>query len=316
MASTGQGGTIAIATETTFGVRPASPAWEFFPWMSESLTFDKERMENTAILPDQQSLHADQRNGGPVSAGGDLQLNLQQAGQEILLEHMFGDVDVTGSGPYVRTYVPADLKGKSFTTQIVRPDVGGTSRPFDYLGCKVASWSLAFAVGEWVTLAVTLVARNEVTNQTAATPVFIADAKKAYKFVYATVTTLAGQTIKIKSGTLTGDNKLATDRRFMEAGGLIAEPLTTDLKEFAGDVTTEFVSLAQYNQYLADTVAELVLTFASGDNEFEITAQVQFGGTTPNMGGRGIIDQALPFKCLETDAAPPIKVVMTNSTED
>ena len=54
----------------------------------------------------------------------------------------------------------------------------------------------------------------------------------------------------------------------------------------------------------------------SGDNEFEITAQVQFGGTTPNMGGRGIIDQALPFKCLETDAAPPIKVVMTNSTED
>lgn len=154
----GLAGQIGFVTETTVNVAKAPTL--FLPLVDESITMDKERLESDAIIAGRRVIDSDQWNGGPITVGGDVGLELTNRGLGTLFRHMFGGKSTSGSDPYTHTFTPGDLSGLSFTTQVGVPGVGGTVHPKTASGCKVASWEIACTAGEIATLGLSIVAQK------------------------------------------------------------------------------------------------------------------------------------------------------------
>ena len=134
---------------------------------------------------------------------------------------------------------------------------------------------------------------------------------KPLKFNHASVT-LGGAAVNVKSLTLSGNNTLDDSRRFL-GSQYIAEPLEMGLREYTGSLEIEFTDLTQYTRFVAGTEAALVASFVSGTDSVTITSNVRIDGSTPNVGGREILTQTLPIKCVasSTDASA-ITAVLVN----
>lgn len=309
---------LGFAAEPTWGTRTAPT--DFLPLVEESLDHERERLESEGIIAGVTVLGSEQWNGGNVTVGGDVGLELYTEGLDLLLEHMFGTVDVTGTGPYVRTYKPAagSIDGKGLTIQIGRPGVGGVVHPFDVVGAKIAEWEIACSEGEIATLGLTIVARSMVTGQTLAVPTYLPGATKPFKFNHGKLT-IAGQPVKITEATVSGDNGLKDDRRFIVDGadGEIDEPLEESLREYTGEVTAEFVDLTQYQRFVDGTEHPFVLNFTAGAAQLEIAGNVRLDGGTPQVSGREILEQSLPVKFVRpagsVDDGDAISVTTTTS---
>lgn len=281
-----------VAAETTVGT--AVTVSTFYPLVSESIKRDEAFTESDAIYAGKTVMTVDQQNSGNVTVSGDVGLELNTLSLRPLLKAMFGTE--AGSGPY--TYTPGDLYGNSLTIQIGRPGVDGTVRPFTYAGCKVASWEIACAAGEIATLGLTVMGTvvDETTGVALASASYTAS-QKAFKFSGATVT-VAGSSVPVKQLTISGDNSLE-ERRFL-GSQYTAEPIATGLRSYTGALQAEFTDLTLYNLYRNHTTAAIVASFVNGSSSLVITMNARIDGETPNVGGRGILEQSLPFTCLAT----------------
>lgn len=135
---------------------------------------------------------------------------------------------------------------------------------------------------------------------------------KPLKFNHAALT-VGGTTIKAKGFTLTGDNALADDRRYL-GQQYISEPLEKDLRKYDGSLDLEFTDLTQYRRYLNATEAALVISFTSGADSVTFTMNVRFDGDTPVVAGRDILKQKVSFKAVGSSGdASAITAVLVNS---
>jgi hypothetical protein len=370
---------IGFADEVTPGL-PVAPS-VFLPLSTESLSQERERLESEGIRAGRRVLDPLQWNGGNHTVGGDVGLELYDVGTTKLLKHCFGGVATTGVGPYQHVFTPGDLSGKSFTTQVGRPDVGtGAVHPFTYDGCKVASWEIACQAGEIATFGVTVVGMREqagsrvvtdgVTTDTesvitsasaaftqadvgasvsgtgipagarilsvtnATTAVLSANATatdtgvsitiglalgavtypaniRPFKFNHIGVT-VGGSPVNVKGLTLSGDNGLNADRRFLNDEH-IKEPLEADLRTYEGTLDVEFTDLGLYRRFLAGEEAAVVATAVRGASSLTITTNVRFDGETPGVSGREILEQTVPIKCVGSTDAAAITVTLTNA---
>jgi hypothetical protein len=154
----GMAAQIMWAVETTAGV-PVTPT-AANPLISESLTIERERLESAGIIASRRVLTSDQWNGGNITVGGDISLELYNRGLGKLFRGMFGAVNTTGAGPYTHVFTPGDLSDDVLTVQVGLPGTGGTVHPKTVGGAAVASWEIAGSAGEIVTLGATLAAMN------------------------------------------------------------------------------------------------------------------------------------------------------------
>jgi hypothetical protein len=305
----GMSGQVGYKTESVVGTGVTVD--RFLPFVSESLTDQLERLESEGIVAGRRILDTEQWNGGNRTIGGDVGHELYQQGTALLWSHILGANTTTGSGPYTHTARIGDLTGKSFTTQIGKPGTGGTVHPFTFTGCKVASWELAVAQGAIATLGLTLIAMGATTGTALAAATFGAGALQPFKFNHGAIS-LGGSAVKVKQATVSGDNHLADDRRFI-GQTTIDEPLEVDYREITGSLEVEFQNLTQYNHYVAGDELELILAFTSGANSCTLTANIRLDGETPQVGDKGIVPQNLPFKVIGNGSdASAISVVTVN----
>lgn len=154
---------IGWAIETTAGTIVTPTV--FNPLVSESLSIERARLESAGIIAGKRVMTSDQWNGGNITAGGDVGLELYNKNLHELFRGIMGAT--SGSGPY--TLTPGDLSDDVLTVQVGLPGVGGTVHPKTLGGCAVASWEIAGTAGEIVTLGATLAAMNgHIGSRTAA----------------------------------------------------------------------------------------------------------------------------------------------------
>jgi hypothetical protein len=289
---------LGFAAETVFGT-PVTVN-NFVPLVSESVKRSEAFVESDSIIAGRTMRTENQRNGGPVSIEGDLALELMSHDMEILFRHMLGTQSGAGTlaSPWVTT--PGSLSGLGLTVQIGRPDIGGTVRAFTYGGVKIASWEIACAADEIATLGLSIVGTVEETTATSLATASFTSGIRPFKFNHGTVT-VGGSAVNVKQITISGDNALDTGRRFLGTK-LTAEPFQSDLRTITGSMQLEITDLTQYNRYIAQSSHAVVLTFTNGTQQIAITMNVRFDGETPNVGGRGIIEQPLPFTCFASGA--------------
>jgi len=150
--------------ESTYGT--AATISRFWPFTSEGLRQDIARMESKGLRAGTRVLRSDQWAAGQKTVAGPLELEILDRSMGLLLKHAFGGLATSTptNGILTRDHVftPGDLP-VGLTLQVGKPDESNTVHPFNYLGSRVASWSLAASVGEIGKLGLDIVAQDENT---------------------------------------------------------------------------------------------------------------------------------------------------------
>lgn len=311
MGASGLSGQLMIVDEITYGTYEA-PTRGFEFTGEGPVAYEREVIESMGIRAGRrlQSRFAQ----GVQRIAGDLTMELAPQGFGLWLKHIFGGVVTSGSGPYVHTFTPGTLTGKSLTVQLGRPDVGATVRPFSYLGCKVTEAELSAQVNEYAMLDVSLYGAHEDTGQSLAVASYPATLTP---FVFTQgVLSVAGSNVDVRNFTLHFDNALLIDRHFIRSTTpeRPKEPLEGGFRQVTGSFEADFESLTAYNRYINATQAALVLTFTAAPHSLVITMNTRFDGSTPGINSlEEIVAQTMEFKALSTTSdAAAITAVLTN----
>ena len=132
----GLSASFGIATESTFGTPVA--ATRFYEFDSETLGMKKHTAQGLGLRQGGLGKRGARRIFTGREAGGDVNLDAPTAGLGLLLQHMLGSFTTTatsvGGGLYQQVHNLGSLNGKSFTTQVVKPDTTGvlTQEAFTY----------------------------------------------------------------------------------------------------------------------------------------------------------------------------------------
>lgn len=300
---------LMMAAEVTTGtfVTPTK-AYEV---RTESIALEIDRTESEAIRSGQRVMRSEDWTPGTQKVSGDIELELSTKNWAFLFSHMLGSVATTGAGPYTHTITPGDLSGKSLSVQAGRPDIGGTVRAFSWAGMKVASWELSCKVDELALVKLSMVGMTETTATALATASYTSS-NSLFSFTHGALS-VAGSSFPVKDITLSGDNGLDGER-FYIGQPTTSEPLEAKWRKYAGSLTADLVDVTAYNRYVNGTEAALVLTFTRGTDVIQITENVRFDGSSPEVGGPEILEQSHDFVAVgpSTDAGA-ITVVVTSS---
>lgn len=201
--ASGLAGQWGAVDETTYGVAPSLAAAKFYACDSDTLKLHKVPKDGTGIYAGAQFLTANRRYALEYSAGGALPMDLPERGLQQWLLRMMGSYGQSAAtltqdgvtGAYKSVHAPGFIDGRSFCLQAGRPDVGGTVSPATYVGCKVADWEIACAMGEIAKLTLTIEARNELflafkdplNGSVPALQAFVPPAGGAFRWVGASV---------------------------------------------------------------------------------------------------------------------------------
>lgn len=277
--ATGSGLDSQLGTVTESTVGTAATVTHFFTFDSSDLAFDPSYIEGQGLRAGKQFKSISQAGIVRKAASGKVELPLMYKGMSWWMTHCIGATQTplvvpSGTLAFESYFVPAGLRGKSFTTQIGKPEpAAGTVNPFTYNGCKVTDWSIAFSDNANTLLTVSIDAWNEAEGTPSLATATYPTGNGLYNFSNVTnfkwggtPTTTSGKT-SISSGTsvaevvssltLTGTNTLATERYGLGNSGVKKEQYEDDFTSIAGTFSGEYSESEFQSQFRAGTTTAL-----------------------------------------------------------
>lgn len=295
---------LGFAEETTHGAA-VTPS-RFSEFNSESVTATYARVESNGLRPGR-LYRSDTRFTTYVEgAEGDLEMEVGSKGFGLWLKHMLGSISTVAGAVgevYTHTATPANLTGKSLTVQIGRPVYDGSSvQPFTYAGGKVTSWELANSNDGnlMATLSMDFVSEDTATALAAASyPTNL----ETFSWVGGTVR-IAGTQFDVSEVSVSGENSLKTDRRYLRNNPAKKEQIGEDYRGGEFSLTADFDSLTQRNRVASATAAGAMaevramwvgksLAGTSTFPSLEVILNGRFDSFEANVGGPEAVEQSL-----------------------
>lgn len=277
-------------------------------------------------------------------AGGDVTFDIPTKGLGKWLRHCLGSHSTTATllvgSAYQQLHNLGSSDGKSFTLQKGAPSIDGTVNPLTLSGCKVNSWEVASGPNAIATLKVSVDAMDIAPTGAGALGLQTASYSAStalFAFHQLAVTTYSAYTVTSGLWTPTTPTSIGVVRNFNLKGGqpkdnsrwqagstAKAEALVNDFQPITGQVDIDFASMALYNQFASNAPTGLQATFTGsligGSNyfllQFTLPAVNWEQGSTPKVGGAGIITVSYPFTALDdgVNGALQCQVVSTDTT--
>lgn len=312
--ATGSGisGQLGLKAETTWGT--AVTVDRFYELLGETIGYDIARIESEGIRSGQRVIRSDDWGAGTKRVAGGIELELTTKNMALLFKHALGSVATTGAGPYTHTCTPGDMTGLGLTVQVGRPSSDGTVQPFTFNGAKIADWELDFELDKHVKLALGIVAKDQ-TTATGLASASYTSSNNLLSYTHGAIT-VAGSSIKVKSGKVKGVTPLNTDRLFV-GDTTISEPLESGRREYTFDFVAEFESLTAMNRFVSGTEAALSLAFTRSTDSVTVTGNLRFDKGVPNLSNMDVLSVPLSGKFVATGAdstAITVAVVSSEST--
>lgn len=314
---------VLVGRETTYGT-PATLA-RAYEAQADTFKRSQEYMESVGMRGGYHTNRTDRRVQVNMGGEGTITSDFLTVGMGQVLQACFGtsaQAVVTGVA-YKQTHATAaDEPGDSYTVQVQRADVGATLRSFTYHGCVVTKWSFKQDVDDFLKMEWAFDAEDVDTSTAAGTATYPDASPMHWVMCDATWNSTA---LDITSFSLEGDLGLKTDRRFLRNSALKKKPLRSSLPSFEGEMQAEFESLAIYNDFVAGTVAPLVLEWDSGiaitptveNYKLKLTMPaVQLSGDTPTVNLGDTPTQPIPFKVLHNSVAGAAVTCEYTTTQD
>lgn len=302
------------------GISTVTPApSRFTTFVKESMKLNNGRIESAGVGALRRVQSSTRWVADRQGATGDLQFEVESKGFGFWLKHLVGPVATAGPTDSLYTHtasIPTTLPGMlgtSFNLQGTVVPVGGTTNELvkTYIGCKVISWQIDFAVGQLLTITVNIDAMDEQYNLTKATASYAANPE---------LLSFAGGTIQIggttwdvvRSGSFKCDLGYNADRRFVRSNTLQREPAEEKMRMITADIDGEFDNVVTvYNKYstavASQSLATLSLAFtgkilvgAASFPSLTLTCPVaRFDGDTPTTDGPVLPSQKLSAKIMD-----------------
>lgn len=315
--STGIDGQFGYAAESAYGTYVAPD--HFVEVVSESLKLGINRIESAGIRAGSRVQRSDRWAANKKGVTGAVGFEVASKGFGLLLKHCFGalatstPVGGTLSKKYSATL--ADTTGLALTLQVGRPDTGGTVRAFSYPGVKILSSEFKNAVDGILELTVDVDGQDEDTGQTLGVASY-PSSSELLQFGGGSVSIGGTQVATVHDISVKTAIALNAARYGIRSSTLKKEPIPNGLVAISGTITAEFEDLTAYDRYVNGTTAAIVadwlgLTALESTifPELKITMPVcRFDGETPNLNGRDLLMQTLPFVALYDGSQEPITV--------
>lgn len=303
---------VLLGRESTYGT--AVTATRGYEAKADTWKRSQEFIDSTGMRAGQRAQRSDRSRAINMGGEGTIEMDLLTTGFGLIGQAMLGSVvgptQQSATPAYLSTFTAtSDEPDDSYTVQVLRTDVGGTTRAFTHLGSTVTGWTLSHEVGGLLGVTLNFDFQDVVTSTPAGTPTYPANGEPFdWTQMSATWNSVA---VDLKSFSLDADLGLNVERRLLRGSVLKKKPIRSSVPTYDGSMEMEFENLTHYNAFTAGTIAPLVVTWtgaqiASGQN-FQVVLTmpaVQFTGESPEVALDDIPKQVLPFKALDGAAAP------------
>ncbi len=317
---------LQVAVESTYGTA-VSPT-RAYEGQSDDWQRDVEFISSQGFRDGMQTTRSDRYDLVSLGATGTVQLDFLNKGMGLILQHALGasvaPAQQGGTAAYLASFSTNDTgPAGSYTWQMLRTDTGGTSRCFTYEGCVATNLSFEAALGSNVNMSITYDAETEQTSTGAATPSYVASSTPfpfttvAIEIDDSAVTNVTGASIDLDLG-------MKTDRRFLQGSATKGQPQRASVPAYSGNLTAEFSSLADYNNFVAGASHKVEIIATQGTAisgsyypYVHITCPaVRFEGSSPVASLDDLTTIELPFTILDngSDAAVTVATMSTDTS--
>lgn len=245
---------LMIGAESTYGT--AVTPTRTYEFNSEGIEESYGRVESEALRVGQYASRSDRWTPYFEGAAGSIEMDVLTKGFGIWFQHMLGTIStsaVGGDGQYTHTATIADLYGKSLTVQVNRPfNPTGTNQPFTYRGGKVTEWELSNSTEGNLVLSAGM-DFQQVDTATALATAAYPSGMENFTWAGGSIT-IGGSAFPVTEFSVSCNNGLSTDRRFIQASTNKKEPVGGK-REIAFSLSADFDSLTQRNRAASDTRA-------------------------------------------------------------
>ena len=282
----GLSATFGIATETTPGVPVA--VTRFAEFDSETMALKKGIVQGAGLRGGGLVRRAQRRILVSRMATGGVNFDAMTNGFGLFLQHALGSYTTVpvsiGGGLYRQVHNTGPLAGKTFTTQIVKPDTTGVLAPqaFTYPGCKITDWELSVAQTGQVKVKLTIDAIDEATPSNGFSSTTLSALTTAAATSLTTVASIpAGSYIVVDTGLLAEVVQTGTP----SGAGPFTIPITTVGGMAQAHASGVYVGSATNVNYGAATALQTA-SYNSATNMFAFQqGKLIAGGTTTNVSG-------------------------------
>lgn len=303
---------VHVGVEDNYGDR-AEPD-RSFEAQEDVASRDVEHLESPGRRAGMQTLRADRRRVINHGASGTFTVDVLTKGFGRMLKAALGDSTIDGTE---QTHTTKNLEpGDSLTVQVVRPEVGGELRAWDYLGGIVSEFNLSQENDGLLVAELELDFQDEQKADSIAT----ASYPDGVPFGWPDCTlTLDGQTLEqFEEFSLSWDWNLKTGRRFLRGNELKKRPIVQGPPEGEGELVGEFAGLDVWEAFKDGSVLELKAEWEHDGATLAVRLPaVQFNGSTPQIQEDDVAQQEAGFRILDPGGdEPAIEITYTTDDED
>tara|TARA_R110002049_G_scaffold268279_1_gene444777 strand:+ start:434 stop:1351 length:918 start_codon:yes stop_codon:yes gene_type:complete len=281
---------VSFIRESSFGVTPATPAFQNIRNISCNLGLTKNSSQSDELRQDRQIAHF---KHGAQSVAGDLGFELSATTFDDFLESAFG-------GTWTANVLKAGVLRRSYTIERYFGDIQASDKPWHrYLGCEINAVNLSVPTEGKVTGSFAFMGKDMTVNNA-----LIAGAS------YAALT--ATEVIDSFTGTVEeggSTNGVVTEITLALQNGLSAKPVAfskTTLQHsigrsnVTGQVTVYFENATLLEKFINETSSSLEFTLndAAGNEYTILLPKIKYTGALLNVSGEGPITLPMPFQAL------------------
>lgn len=326
----GLAASLGVSPEVTYGTYVAPT--KFYEVTKPALAKVKNTIQSSGIAAGRLVDLGSRRVVATKAASGSIECEVPNKLFGFLLQHIMGGlvtpVQQAATTAYLQTHQLVDNVGRYMTVQVGVPDLGGTVRPFSFLGAKVTAAEFSCGIDEFLTCKLDIDARDVSEAQGLAAPSYPASVAP---FHFGQSTLKIGATAGAAAA-VTGVRKMSlkierpqkTDRFYLGAAGLKAEPIANEKIKISGSIETDFVDKTIFaDRYAADTGFAAVWEFVGpviASTYFEtirFTIPLAFlDSGTPQVEGPDVVAPKFDFVALHdgTNGAVTVEYISTDVT--
>lgn len=316
---------VHIGTETPASYGVAVTPTRSFEAQADSFKRENQYLESVGFRAGMETLRGDRRKVRNMGGAASLEMDMLDKGFGMLLAGCLG----TASGPtqvgaspaYVSTFTSdADEPPVSWTMQMLRAAVDGSSHTFTHSGVTATGFSLGQDLDDFLKLAIELDFQNVVTDVAEATPAYPVDSTP---FDWAEcLVTIGGVEYDSLQCSFEAELATKTDRRYLRRSELKKRPVRNAMPSYSGSIEADFEDLTRYAEFAAGTITDIQVNWRGapidGTEFAEVTLTlpaVQWEGESPESSLTDLTKQELPYRVLDngSDAAVTLEIKSTDS---
>ena len=283
--------------ESTYGVTPATPAFDIVRHTGTTLGLSKEALQSEEIRDDRQI--ADFRHGAR-QVGGDISIELSYGSFDKILEALLGGTWATDTPALGTDQLKAGTTRRSFTVERYFGDILTADKPFHrFTGVEFNTLQLQINANAMITGTIGVVGKDMVTDTVIVTGATYNPATTTSPLDSFTGTLNENGTpiAVITEIQLNLDNGL--DPRFVVGSKTTLRP-SIGRSNVSGQITAYFENSLLLEKFINETESDIEFNLPDGasNNLKVILPRIKYNGGQPDVQGEGPITLSMPFQAL------------------